>query len=208
MRLALPFARSALATCTAAGIAFALALTVPAPAEAQAGKSGDYKVGDRLQGAKGKGAPQTHREISWDALIPKGWDPMAPLRDLKLETLQDGDPRAMRALEKLQEVWSKAPVAPELDNQKVRLPGFIVPLDADPDQIREFLLVPYFGACIHTPPPPSNQVVHVTLDKPLKGMRSMDAVWVNGTMRIGRVETGQGTAGYKLAADTIQPYKF
>lgn len=206
MRLARPFTRSAVATLAAVGIA--LAVTAAGPAHAQSGKSGDYKVGDRLQGAKGKGSPATHREITWDALIPKGWDPMASLRDLKLETLQDGDPRATRALEKLQEEWSKAPVANELDNQRVRLPGFIVPLDADPDQIREFLLVPYFGACIHTPPPPSNQVVHVTLAKPLKGMRAMDAVWVNGTMRIGRVETGQGTAGYKLAAEAIQPYKF
>lgn len=165
-----------------------------------------YKLGDRLPQGAAKAEP-AFREITWDSLIPKGWDPMASLRDLKLETLQDGDPRAQRALEQLQEVWKNAPVEASLNNQRVKIPGFVVPLDADREEIREFLLVPYFGACIHTPPPPSNQVIHVTLKNAQKRLRTMDAVWVSGNLTTGKVETGMGAAGYKLAAETVAPYK-
>lgn len=42
----------------------------------------------------------------------------------------------------------------KLDNQDVRIPGFVVPLEGDAKKITAFLLVPYFGACIHVPPPP------------------------------------------------------
>jgi hypothetical protein len=49
-----------------------------------------------------------------------------------------------------------------LDGQNIRLPGYIVPLEVSEEgRTTEFLLVPYFGACIHVPPPPSNQIVHV-----------------------------------------------
>ena len=51
-----------------------------------------------------------------------------------------------------------------LDGATVRLPGFIIPLDARRDGVLdEFLLVPYFGACIHVPPPPPNQLVYVRM---------------------------------------------
>jgi len=53
-------------------------------------------------------------------------------------------------------------VRPEFDQQNIRLPGFIVPLEFDDDMnISEFFLVPYFGACIHMPPPPPNQIIFV-----------------------------------------------
>jgi len=39
-----------------------------------------------------------------------------------------------------------------LDGTKVRLPGYVVPLDFNSSsEYDEFLLVPYFGACLHTP---------------------------------------------------------
>ncbi len=55
-----------------------------------------------------------------------------------------------------------APVVKELDGQQVKLPGYIVPLEVSEEgRTTEFLLVPYYGACIHVPPPPSNQIVHI-----------------------------------------------
>ena len=43
-----------------------------------------------------------------------------------------------------------------------RIPGFVVPLKTTEDiRILEFFLVPYYGACIHVPPPPPNQIIHV-----------------------------------------------
>ena len=71
----------------------------------------------------------------------------------------------------------------------MRLPGYVVPLEEVKGELKEFLLVPYFGACIHSPPPPANQIVHVTSRTPLKGWRTMDAVWVNGTLKAARSES-------------------
>ena len=50
---------------------------------------------------------------------------------------------------------------PELAGQNLALPGFVLPLEYDGKKVTEFLLVPWVGACIHTPPPPPNQMVHV-----------------------------------------------
>ena len=65
-----------------------------------------------------------------------------------------------------------------LVGQLVRIPGVVVPLEDSKDGLKEFLLVPYFGACVHSPPPPANQIVHVLPKSPAKGLRSMDAVWI------------------------------
>jgi hypothetical protein len=62
-------------------------------------------------------------------------------------------PEAMQAM---RDIWDKAPTNPAVEGMKARLPGYVVPLDTQPAGIKEFLLVPYFGACIHSPPPPAN----------------------------------------------------
>jgi len=95
-------------------------------------------------------------------------------------------------------------------NKKVRIPGYAVPLDAERSDKREFLLVPYFGACIHTPPPPANQIVLVrpTAQSKIKKMpESMDVLWVEGELKEGRVSTGQGVSGYLLEAVSVAPYE-
>jgi len=72
--------------------------------------------------------------------------------------------------------------------------------------MREFLLVPYLGACIHTPPPPANQIIHVKTDKPAKGLRMMDAIWLSGRIRSFRSDTAMGVSGYRMEAAGIEPY--
>ena len=94
-----------------------------------------------------------------------------------------------------------------LNGSRIRIPGFIVPLENQRGQITEFLLVPYFGACIHTPPPPSNQIIHVLPVKPLKNEQTMDAVWVSGVLETTRSDTGMGSAGYRMKAETVAPYR-
>jgi len=56
-------------------------------------------------------------------------------------------------------------VVKELNGQKVSIPGYLLPLEITGSSVTEFLLVPYFGACIHAPPPPPNQIVHVTYNE-------------------------------------------
>jgi hypothetical protein len=157
-------------------------------------------------GRPGTAAAGAARTIDWDALIPPGWDPMKDLKGLDFSTLSDADPRAAAALSKLREVWDQAPANPALAGQRVRLPGYIVPLEETRAGLKEFLLVPYFGACIHTPPPPANQIVHVLPRVAAPGFRSMDTVWVTGVMTVVRTDSYMGVAGYRLEAEQVTAY--
>jgi uncharacterized protein len=145
-------------------------------------------------------------QTRWEDLVPKGWDPTKRYRDLKLDTLKDSDPRALQLMQDMRATWDNAPTNGRLDGTVVRLAGYAVPLEVVKGDIREFLLVPYFGACIHTPPPPANQIVHVVADKPLKGMRMMDAIWVTGTLRIQRQDSAMGNSGYAIEGGTLERY--
>ena len=89
---------------------------------------------------------------------------------------------------------------------RLRLPGYVVPLDTVSGTVREFLLVPYYGACVHSPPPPANQIVHVTLPA-RRPLRSMDAVWVSGEIRAKRQPSAAGVSGYVMDASLVQPYR-
>jgi uncharacterized protein len=94
-----------------------------------------------------------------------------------------------------------------LDGQLVKLPGYIVPLEDDAQMITEFLLVPYFGACVHYPPPPPNQMVHVEM---VPGAQTrMDwwrPVWIEGTLQIQNYDSPYGVAGFKLTGQRVVPY--
>jgi hypothetical protein len=171
------------------------------------GKKTDYKVGDRLH-QHSSAAKSAFKLITWDDLMPKDWDPMTDFKKLDYSKLQDSDPRAIDALQKLREAWNKAPIEPSMDGVRIRIPGFIVPLEVAQHQITEFLLVPYFGACIHVPPPPANQIIHVFPQKPLKkGLQSMDAVWISGKLETIPSDTDMGSASYRMKAEVVETYK-
>lgn len=151
---------------------------------------------------------QSVTEIEWDALIPADWRIDAMLEEYSADDLADDDPRAKELLEKMKQFWKEAPVVEELDGRTVKLPGFIVPLEMNATEIREFLLVPYYGACIHTPPPPANQTVHVVTDEKRAYQGDLfDIVWVTGTMKVERVSSELGDAGYRIAATLVEPYE-
>ncbi len=152
------------------------------------------------------GTQATARTIAWDALVPAGWDPFKEFKDLNFQMMDDGDPRAAAMLKKMRDVWDNAPVNTALVGQTVRIPGYVVPLEDSKDGLKEFLLVPYFGACVHSPPPPANQIVHVLPKTPAKGFRSMDAVWITGTLTTGRADTYMGAASYRIEALSVAPY--
>lgn len=171
---------------------------------------GAYQLGERLSQPKSEPSLSTipitdFKEIDWEALVPKNWDPMKAFKGIDMNFLNDADPRAMAALEKMREAWDNAPIEPSMNGKKIRIPGFIVPLDAERGQIKQFLLVPYFGGCLHTPPPPANQIIDVTSSMPIK-MQSMDAVWVTGILVTKRSDTEMGSAGYSMSAVKVTPY--
>ena len=130
------------------------------------------------------------------------------MEDYKVDELADDDPRAQELMEKLQALWQQAPVVPELDGKRIRLPGFVVPLEAEAEAMGEFLLVPYYGACIHVPPPPANQTVHVVTAKGGEYHGGLfDTVWVNGTLKVERLSNELADAGYRIDAVLVEPYE-
>lgn len=96
----------------------------------------------------------------------------------------------------------------KLNGQTVRVPGFMVPLEDWEQQVTEFILVPYFGACIHVPPPPPNQMAHVLMTKNQKvEVNLWDPVWVIGTLKIENVESPYGVVGFQVGAEKLAPYE-
>jgi len=95
----------------------------------------------------------------------------------------------------------------ELDGEMIRLPGFVVPFDFSAEgEYSDFLLVPYFGACIHSPPPPPNQIVYVHTDEPVTIESTFNPVWVEGVLSTQRNMNGLGDAAYSLKLDAVETY--
>ena len=189
-------------------VAALLALMLTAvPAAAQ---RGDYQVGDRVGAAAGR-MVDGYLEIEWDDLIPKDWMPEKLFEDLfsdvNLDKLDDADPRAAELMQKVREAWDNAPLVADFNGKRVRIPGFVVPLEGDAKNIREFLLVPYFGACIHVPPPPANQLILVKPDKPIQADWNMVPVWVSGVMEVERKTSELGTSGYRMTGMRVVEYE-
>lgn len=95
-------------------------------------------------------------------------------------------------------------VVEELDGKRVRIGGYVVALDFDATSIREFLLVPFVGACIHVPPPPPNQIIYVTSEEGFEITGQFDPVYVTGTIKTGRQVTGLAATGYTIEAEKVE----
>ena len=91
------------------------------------------------------------------------------------------------------------------DNTRVKIPGFMVPLEDDSKQVTEFLLVPSPQACIHVPAPPPNQMVYVKM-KTGGTPAAFGPIWVYGEFKIVTKGSKYGDASFELIGDTIEPY--
>lgn len=98
-------------------------------------------------------------------------------------------------------------VVEELNNKKVRLPGFMVPMVMTAEGVSSFILVPYMGACVHVPPPPPNQIVFVTTPQPFSEGTLFRAVRVTGYLETQTIDTDVAQIGYVLDAEHIELYE-
>lgn len=147
--------------------------------------------------------------IEWKDLVPAGYDPNELMTKYQMEVarLKDNDPRAERLADGLRKAWEDAPVVGSLNNKTVKLSGFLVTLEGDGKAVSEFLLVPYFGACIHVPPPPSNQIVLVrTGARPFKISKMFQTVSVTGRLRTERARNDLASASYVIDATHVEPH--
>lgn len=152
------------------------------------------------------------RELTWEEMIPQGeiaeqpavpippqQDDLFPVDDWKEDSVEEmflPPPHPMGVVE-------------ELDGVLVKLPGFIVPLELDGEgRVSEFLLVPYFGACIHLPAPPPNQMVYISTDDPIDMEMTWAPIWVTGEMKTSRQRSEFGAVEYSMAAQEIVEYEY
>lgn len=155
-----------------------------------------------------------------------GWDDLIPLKDLDallnppgyLDELQDGSfedqitsqiQNSITAAndDQYQQALVSTNVIPEMNNAAITIPAFVVPLEFNEDQsVSQFFLVPYFGACIHQPPPPPNQIIFVNYPKGLVLNTLYDPYWISGILTTSLVQNEMATAAYTLEVSKYEIY--
>lgn len=145
--------------------------------------------------------PGKPRIVEWMELLPANERRNAPgSGEAQHDYLGEDGPEAKQQ--------GSAVVNPALNNTFVRIPGFIVPMTLRQEKIvTEFLLVPYYGACIHVPPPPPNQIVYVKLDKATPIKTIWEPYWITGTLTTRVKDTRTASTAYTLEGIRIEPYQ-
>ena len=160
-----------------------------------------------------------YEEIDWVALMPE--DDLSALlnRPEFLNDIADGsaadsvDDFASKQLEdeqaqRYQQALVSTRVIEAFDGKAIRLPGFIVPLEQNDEQkATAFFVVPYFGACLHMPPPPPNQILYVEYKEGIAVENLYDPYWFEGTVKIDNHESALGTSAYSLVLDSFALYE-
>ena len=156
-------------------------------------------------------ASKQPRELTWDDMIPK-----REIRPKSALPGADGSSKSYYDLDENEEIiedpfagWDFTQPVEDLDGQFVKLPGFVVPLESDEGgMLKEFLLVPYYGACIHTPAPPPNQIVYVTLDEPYDLTDIWNAYWITGTIEVKPYMGTVADTFYRLNGQLVEEYRY
>ncbi len=131
-------------------------------------------------------------EVYWEDLVPEGFNELAPP-----SVQHNGE---------MSQLQPDAPVVDTFDGKRVKIPGFVVPLEGTAELTTEFLLVPYFGACIHVPPPPSNQIVYVKFEEGVRIDNIYDAIWVTGKLSTDGWKGDIASVGYRLTGEAIEGF--
>lgn len=153
-------------------------------------------------------------KLSWSDLIPEGYEPERLLekyeKDIeRLNNLPEDSEEGLEIIERIQAELDASPMNTKLDQKTVKIEGYIAPLDIKDGLVNRFLLVPYFGACIHVPPPPLNQTILVEA-LPKQGIemhRVENAFIVTGTLLVKEGKTDIGNAGYRIINAKTEIYK-
>lgn len=157
-------------------------------------------------------------EIEWTELMPAEdlealQNPPDYIMDIEEGSAEDkvvnqGEkPTDMFFDDEYQRALLSTTVVSEMDGKAIRIPGFIVPLEFNDDKtVSQFFLVPFFGACIHVPPPPPNQVIHVTSSNGVKLENLYTPHWVSGVVNSVFIENEIATATYAMDAVDVEVY--
>jgi hypothetical protein len=161
----------------------------------------------------------TYKELEWVDLMPAGdIEALVNTPDFlsDIPGVTEEDPLNLFQDESLfnegshrfQQAMTSTEVVDTYENKQIRIPGFIVPLELDENKYAtEFFIVPYFGACIHMPPPPPNQMIYSSLDIGVEVENLYDPFWFEGTLTIETNHNSLGTSSYGLILDNVVPYE-
>ena len=144
------------------------------------------------------GASGKPRDILWEDLIPAASAPQPA--DKSTSLFDNSGPPPEQSM-----VGND--VVRELAGTRIRIPGYIIPLDYNGEGVNELILVPYVGACIHVPPPPPNQLILVRIAQSYNPREMFEPVYVSGVLGILEEQTDLAEVGYSLEADAITPYE-
>lgn len=150
-------------------------------------------------------------KIMWEDLIPEDFQPdriMAKYQ-AQIDKIPEGSPEERVLFDKIMAEFNDAPPNDTLNGKQVRIPGFVTPLDEHEGMVTEFLLVPYFGSCIHSPPPPVNQTILVNpvAGKSISLEEIYEPVWVTGLMKVAFNNTDLAQAGYLIEGAQLEVYQ-
>ncbi|WP_156501770.1 DUF3299 domain-containing protein [Alteromonas stellipolaris] len=160
-----------------------------------------------------------YQEVEWTQLMPE--EDLAALLNPPdyLAGIEDGSQEDSveafgnqefdnETTNRFQQALTSTQVVKTFENKPIRIPGFIVPLESNESKmVTEFFIVPYFGACIHMPPPPPNQIIYVSVEEGVELESLYDPFWFEGTLAIDTTENAMGTAAYRLEHVNVQPYE-
>ncbi|MFT2089691.1 DUF3299 domain-containing protein [Paraglaciecola sp. 2405UD69-4] len=164
-------------------------------------------------------ATQDYQEVEWIELMPQDdLDALLNPPDY-LSGIQDGSEQdsvdALSSMttqdsttQRFQQALTSVRVIDEFDNKSIKIPGFVVPLKSDEQQrVTEFFIVPYFGACLHMPPPPPNQMIHGKVEEGFELAQLTEPFWFEGVLHIETMSNATGTSAYGMTLDNIQAYE-
>ncbi|WP_296044711.1 DUF3299 domain-containing protein [uncultured Alteromonas sp.] len=164
-------------------------------------------------------AAEPYREVEWTELMPK--EDLAALLDPPdfLNGIEDGSQQdSVAALnqrditdqkaERYRDALSSTRPIAEFDQQAIRIPGYIVPLAQNEQRrVTSFFVVPYFGACLHMPPPPPNQILFVNYPQGIELQNLQQPFWFEGKLNIEISKHDLGTSAYTLHVNNYQLYE-
>jgi hypothetical protein len=151
------------------------------------------------------------RKLKWVELLPesdlKAMERLPEtMEEMNRDLLEKGVDKLTDDVE-MPEVLRSTKVRSELEGEYIKLPGFPVPLEMNKEGgVIRFFLVPWFGACIHTPPPPPNQILHVTYDEGKRIDDIRNPVWVTGPLEVEKNKTEEGLSTYAVTADAVERF--
>lgn len=188
------------------------------PEQKQANDKSVEQTGNQQETATKKLSPSAFKTIEWTDLMPKEDFEALSNPPSYLNEIEDGSPedqisnQVANAIEnaaddRYQQALASTRVVPEMDGKAIKIPGFVVPLEFDENRaITEFFLVPFFGACIHVPPPPPNQVIHVSSPEGFTERELYNPFWISGIVRTSYTSNQVASATYSMEMQYFEMY--